>query len=293
MTEGSPSAHLLAKLRPVRVLRSALLLATFLVPPAVQASAQVPASADTVRSRALVSRRELLVLGTVAALAGAAYAADPDVRSWSQREAVQANALGEAASAIGYPYGGFVAFAGSAALWGTGLLTRREGVATTGLRAVEAIAVGGTLTSLLKNVFGRARPRVAPHERDAFDLGRGFNGGHGGDFRALPSGHATAAFAFAAAVTSEVAARAPRHARLVAALSYGLGVITVYDRLHQDAHWLSDVTLGAGIGVVSGLAVTRWHRANPGSCLDRILLRPFVGAGADGSTRVGMALCRR
>jgi membrane-associated phospholipid phosphatase len=43
-------------------------------------------------------------------------------------------------------------------------------------------------------------------------------------------------------------------------------------RTYDDAHWVSDVVAGAGVGTLSGLTVTRWHDAHPGSWLDRILL---------------------
>lgn len=282
---GSLSPPRPAKLPPVRNLRSAVVAALLSLILAGRAAAQ----ADSARSGALVSSREATILGASIGLAGLAYAADPDVRRWAQRDAMQRNDLARGAVRVGDAYGAYLALASGVALWGGGLAFRHQGVATTGLRAVEAITLSGWVTEFVKQVAGRARPRVAPHERDSFVFARGFR--DGGDFKSLPSGHVTAAFAFAAAVTSEVSARAPQHARTVAIATYGLGVVTVFDRLHEDAHWLSDVTLGAGIGLVSGLAVSRWHRAHPGSLVDRILLRPVLAPGVDGTTRFGVSLC--
>ncbi len=288
----SPLVALPAKLWPVRTLRSLrTLVGLILLPQAILA-----AQADSVASRApertppaIVTRGDLARLGIATGIAGVAYAIDPDVRSWVRRPAVQDNGLADATAKVGDAWGGGVALATGAVLWGGGLLARDADVATVGLRAVEAVTVSGLITSFIKGVAGRARPRVAPHDRNDFEVGRGIRDGN--DFQSLPSGHTTAAFAFAAAVTSEVAHRAPRHARTAAIVTYGLGAATLYDRLHEDAHWLSDALLGAGIGMVSGWVVTRWHRTRPDNWVDRWFLRPVVAPGVDGTSRLGVMLC--
>ncbi len=266
----------------MRTLRS-FLFCLVLLPPATLA-----AQADSARTPAMVTRGDLARLGLVAGLAGATYAIDPDMRRWAQRPALQESGLADGAARFGDAWGGFVAFSTGLALWGGGLLAREPTVATIGLRALEAVTVSGIIAGSIKAAAGRVRPRVAPHTRDEFGLMRGVSDG---DHRSLPSGHVTAAFAFAAAVTSEVADRAPRHARTVAVVSYALGAVTAYDRLHADAHWMSDIVLGAGLGIVSGWAVTRWHRARPENWVDRRLLRPVISTGADGGTRLGVTLC--
>lgn len=252
------------------------------------------AQADSVRTRppAIVTVGDLGWLAGAGLLAGAAYAADAPVRDAVRGRAPQSNQVLRVASDFGYVYGGGAAVAVGAALWTGGLLTKHETVAASGLRALEAIAVSGLITKTVKGVTGRARPRVAPHERDEFDIGGGW-GGIDGNRASLPSGHATAAFAFAAAVTGEVALRAPEHRRSVAIVTYGLGVVTAYSRVHDDAHWLSDVTLGAGIGMVSGWAVTRWHATRPDNWVDRLLLRPDVSRSADGGMRLGLVMATR
>jgi hypothetical protein len=50
------------------------------------------------------------------------------------------------------------------ALWGGGMLAKKPTVAASGLRAIEAITVSGTVTSLLKMTFGRARPYLSPDD---------------------------------------------------------------------------------------------------------------------------------
>jgi membrane-associated phospholipid phosphatase len=165
-------------------------------------------------------------------------------------------------------------------------------VAASGLRAIEAIAVSGTVTSVLKMAFGRARPFLSPDDPSDFQFFRRLEAPDGG-YTAMPSGHATAAFAFASAVTGEVRLRAPQHARTVGVLTYGAAAVTAYARMHDDRHWLSDVTVGAGIGTVTGWAITRWHATRPNNPIDRALLRPVIAPSRDGGLRFGVSMQTR
>ena len=72
-----------------------------------------------------------------------------------------------------------------------------------------------------------------------------------------------------------------------------MAAVTAYARMHRDAHWLSDVTMGAGIGTVSGWAVTRWHATRPENRVDRILLEPMLTRSLSGTTHVGVTLSWR
>lgn len=252
------------------------------------------AAQDAVKPAPVITRGDLVKLGAIAGLTALAYQADGALRAEIRDAPTQQNGLADALTSIGDPYGGFGALALGGAMWGGGLIAGNETVATVGLRAVEAITVSGIVTKVIKGVAGRSRPRVAPHERGDFHFGQGFGAGPGnGDFESFPSGHVTAAFAFASAVTSEVAYRAPEHTRSVAIATYGMGLVVAYARMHADAHWFSDVTLAAGVGTVSGLAITRWHATRPDNAIDRALLRPVVAPGPDGSVRVGLQLVTR
>lgn len=184
----------------------------------------------------------------------------------------------------------------STGMWIGGRVTGHPRVAQVGLRAFETIGVSGVITRVLKASIGRARPNHPPYEVWDVELGRGWDSIQGdGAYEALPSGHATAAFAFASAVSNEVARIAPEHARTVRLMTYGLATWTAYARVHTDAHWLSDVVLGAAVGTVTGWAVTRWHATRPGNVIDRYLLgetvvTPLVTPAPFGGTRVGVSL---
>lgn len=255
-------------------------------PPASEAASEPPA-----KPPAMITGGDLLKLAAVGALTGLAYQVDGPVRDWSRRGPATGNdafrVLEQSGDILVY---GAVLGAGSA--WVGGMMTDNPTVATTGLRALEAISVATAVTKFAKGIAGRARPELPPHDPDNFKLGRGF-GEIDGAYESFPSGHATILFAFASAVTSEVARRAPEHTRVVAVTTYGLGILTAYARLSSDEHWLSDVTLGAGLGMVTGWAVTRWHASRPDNWVDRVFLRPIIAAGPAGQARFGVAIDTR
>lgn len=255
----------------------------------------IRASAD---SAALLARREWGVLAVGSAVTLVAHGADLPVRREVRSAAWQDNDALRALANVGNTWGDPVVLVLGAGLWAGGRVAARPPVAQVGFRAVEAITAASVVTKVLKGAVGRARPRVSPDEAWDVSLGRGFGSAAGsGDYESFPSGHATAAFAFAAAVTGEVRRLAPARARLVGTATYGLAAATMYARMYRDAHWLSDVTMGATIGTVGGWAVTRWHAAHPGSALDRAALgaglAPYLAPGPHGVTRLGVTLAWR
>jgi membrane-associated phospholipid phosphatase len=261
---------------------------------ALEASAQGTVAADSAVTPApWVTRGDLFVIGAGAGIAFLAQKADLSVRREVRSAGWQDNGALEALEVVGDHWGGSAAVVTGLGLWGGGLWARNGTVAAVGLRGLEAITVSGVITKVLKAGFGRARPRVDSLDAWNVEFGRGWDNDH----EAFPSGHSTAAFAFAAAVTSEVARRAPEQRWIVGAGTFALGGVTAYARMHADAHWLSDVTMGAAIGMASGWAVTRWHATRPGNRIDALLLHrrasPFVMRTPDGRTLVGATLAWR
>lgn len=247
----------------------------------------LPAQPDSTRSRppAMITGGDLARLGAFGVLTLGAYHIDGRTRVALRGDGEHhgINYVLEQAGDI-YSYGGAVGV--GAGMWVGGLMSGNRTVATTGLRALEAIFAAGVVAKGIKGVAGRARPSIAPDDPSDFEWGRGF-GVIDGVHESFPSGHATITFAFAAAVTGEVARSAPQHARKVAVATYGLAALTSYSRLSADEHWLSDITLGAGVGMVAGWAVTRWHATRPDNWVDRFFLRPVIDTGPRGEARLG------
>ena len=238
------------------------------------------------------SRVEVARFGIVVGLGGIAYLADNAARDGARGAGAQGSRVLDALTDFGNAYGSPGVVGLGTAMWLGGLVANRPTIAASGLRAIKTITVSGFVTQAIKNAAGRARPDVPPNRRDDWQLLRGART-PGGDYESMASGHTTAAFAFAAAVTAEVKLRAPEHARLVGITTYGLAALTAYSRMHDDRHWLSDVTVGAGVGVVTGWAITRWHATRPDNRIDRYLLRPSISASADGSARLGISVLLR
>ncbi len=97
-------------------------------------------------------------------------------------------------------------------------------------------------TELIKQFTGRPRPR----QNGDPDL---FFGWHDG-YHSFPSGHASFAFLFA----TIIGAYFPR----IRWLAYSYAVFVSITRVLADAHFVSDVVVGALIGVLSGVVVLRW-----------------------------------
>lgn len=115
-----------------------------------------------------------------------------------------------------------------------------------GKAMLEAAAFSAVTTEVLK--FGAGRRR--PYETDRVDDWR--NSGS-----SFPSSHASLTFAIGT-VLAESGNDDFRWARR--ALGYGAASAVAYSRVHDGAHWLSDVVAGAAIGIATGRFVT--HRAD-------------------------------
>src|SRR4029450_9772531 len=129
-------------------------------------------------------------------------------------------------------------------MYTVGRLAHLDRVADLGLHGTEAIIVSGGITAGLKAVSARARPNFAGVlDPGDFRVGRGLSG----DYASFPSGHATAAFAAATVVTAETSRWWPHSTWFVAPIMYGGASVVGMARLYTNAHWSSDVVLGAGI----------------------------------------------
>ena len=157
-----------------------------------------------------------------------------------------------------------------ASLYLFGRFTNHSNIEDLGWHGTEAVVLGGATAWVIKGLAGRARPFVTP-DTTAHDFK--FGGGFGNpDRQSFPSGHTTAAFAAASAVTSEAERMWPGHFWLVAPVMYGGASLVGLSRMYHDKHWASDVALGAAIGTFSGLKVVRYTHAHPQNRLDRIML---------------------
>jgi len=159
-------------------------------------------------------------------------------------------------------------------------------VARLGLHTTEAVLIADGITGLIKMAAGRTRPNRDPDQPFSFH----FLGGFKGDpYRSFPSGHTTSAFAAASAATEEVGYLWPDNKKWVGIVLYGSAGLAGISRVYNNAHWASDVVMGAAIGSFTGWKVTRYAHDHPGNTVDRI----FLGRRRDAGDQVQARLPSR
>ena len=163
-------------------------------------------------------------------------------------------------------------------MYAVGRLSKSDRLAELGLHGTEALVLGSVFGTVLKNTFGRARPYVdtVPNP-DNWQLLRGWKGQD--KFRSFPSGHTTAAFAAAAAVTAEMSRWYPSSIWYIGPSMYGGATLVGLSRMYDNRHWASDVIMGAAIGTFAGNKVVRYHRTHPGNRVDKWLLNASLTPG--------------
>jgi hypothetical protein len=125
-----------------------------------------------------------------------------------------------------------------------GLVSGNDGIRKTGRQAFQALLYSSVVTQTFKFLVGRSRPHVVqdPYLAKPLTLNDNYN--------AMPSGHATVAFALSTVLSQNID-------NIYASIGlYGLAVTTAVSRLYHNRHWMSDVFVGAVIGTATGVFVT-------------------------------------
>lgn len=232
-------------------------------------TAIAPADSAKKAKEPLFTVRDAYIAAGFVGLTVALYPVD---RSMAQR-LQSANALGGKGLnnlADGFDYlalPGVLVMGVGAYAWGRA--APHPDMADFGLHTTEAVVLAVATSQVLKLAIGRSRPYVSAdtNPRD-FKFGGGFSSDAR---RSFPSGHATIAFAAAAAATAEVHRLWPKTTLLAGTLLYGSATMVGLARMYQNQHWASDVMLGAGIGTFAGLKTIRYTHLHPDNYFDRFL----------------------
>ncbi len=226
---------------------------------------------DTIAEKSpLFTGRDALILAGF--MVGTVAIAPLDVRLAAvlQKPGAQENQLlGTSATAFK-----FLGIPGTVVI-GVGLyvLGRADGqlrVQDLGLHSVEAVLLGTAASFGIKMLAGRARPYVDLRNPHNFQLARGFSGD---DFQSFPSGHTTAAFAFASVLSRETQMWWPDSRWYIGTAAYAGATLVGVSRMYDNMHWASDVLGGAAIGTLFGLKVVKYNHSHPGNRIDRALLK--------------------
>jgi membrane-associated phospholipid phosphatase len=270
----------------VFVTRVALAIVLAVSPLSVVVAQSQPTSPDTTSNEPLFNGRDVIRAVGFTGLTIAMFPIDRSIARRLTNERSKANRFLNGASKgvelIADP--GSIVIGSS--LYVIGRLTNHPNIEDLGWHGTEAVIFASSITWILKGVTGRARP-FATADTTAHDFK--FGGGFGNaDRQSFPSGHTTAAFAAASAVTSEAERMWPHHFWLVAPVMYGGASLVGLSRMYHDKHWASDVVLGAAVGTFSGLKIVRYSHTHPRNRLDRAILGLEVVPLPDASA--GLAL---
>ncbi|MHB1224050.1 MAG: phosphatase PAP2 family protein [Gemmatimonadaceae bacterium] len=139
-----------------------------------------------------------------------------------------------------------VGLVGLGASYAAARLAHQPAWARATLHVAAGFVAASSATGVLKPIVDRARPEAG--------LGTyAFHDGRAGEHHhAFPSGHATHAFALAAGIAEEA------HQRWVTAAAYGAATLVAWSRVHDEAHWPSDVIAGAVVGTSASLTTIAW-----------------------------------
>lgn len=126
----------------------------------------------------------------------------------------------------------------------------------TALLGLESLVLSGVTTGIIKNLAHRDRP----------SSGQPYNIWHGPELSphdlSFPSGHSTEAFALATVIANEYGDK-----KCIPPLAYGIASMTALSRVHDNAHWLSDIFVGSAIGYFTAKAVLHRHGVGKTSIL--------------------------
>jgi membrane-associated phospholipid phosphatase len=243
---------------------------TVAAPLAAQPALPPKAKADSAKVPApLFTTKDFLIAGAFGAGMVALFPLDKRLAKHLQNPGAQANKFFKNASTgvedIASPGAYFI----GGTLYAVGRIGHFERVADLGWHGTEAVAIADLVTYLLKGINGRSRPFVSadtnPHDY------RFLKGFRDGSRQSFPSGHATSAFAAAAAVTAETGTWWPKSTWVIGPLMYGGATMVGLSRMYHNKHWASDVVLGAAIGTFSGQKIVQYSHAHP-TKIDKILL---------------------
>jgi membrane-associated phospholipid phosphatase len=226
------------------------------------------ARAQTVPDAApLYDRSDWILLGGLLAAELMMFPLDDDVREL----AVDGRgAASDDVAAVLRPLGRTQELAAAGiATYALGMVISERRVADFGLHAFIALALSNAVTGGLKAVTGRARPITlqadgtwARRDPDDWDLFGGW--GSGGERTAYASGHTSNAFAIATVFAEELGGAAGW-------VAYPIAAGVAWSRVNDEAHWASDVVMGALVGIASGQLVVR-HGHRRDGWLERMLL---------------------
>jgi hypothetical protein len=146
-------------------------------------------------------------------------------------------------------YGEWYSIGGVAGAFGIfGLIAHDTAAKKISIELLQAGLYSELVTTVLKIIIGRERPVATEnaftyHPLSLFDY----------NFHSMPSGHTTSAFALSTVMSRHA------HSTALKILAFAPAGFTMFSRIYQHQHWLSDEILAAAIGFYAGNWVVDLH----------------------------------
>ena len=186
-----------------------------------------------------------LIAGVTAGL----YAYDQEITDWMQdNRSGASNKLSDIAESFGNKK---VILPSLGAVYLYGHASQNTKLRRVSLLGLESFSLAGLFSQAIKFISHRHRP-ITGDGKNAWD-GPRFSTSN----LSFPSGHATSAFAIATVIATEY-----KENPYLPVLAYGISTLTALSRLHDNAHWASDVFLGSAIGYFTAKTILALHRDN-------------------------------
>jgi membrane-associated phospholipid phosphatase len=250
------------------LVRKLLLVALLTATLGVDVQAQVQ---DTINKKStLFVGKDLLLLGAFAVGASLVAPIDRQIASRLQNPYTQQNRYLKTAATDFRLLGDPGSLLTGAGLYLIGRADGQRRLQALGVHSVESIVLAGIIGTGIKLTAGRQRPYADTANPYNFQLWRGFQDDK---YRSFPSGHTTAAFAFASTLTRETQFWWPHATWYVGTVFYGGASLIGISRIYNNMHWASDVMSGAAIGTLVGLKVVKYTHSHPGNHIDRELIK--------------------
>ncbi|MGQ0714325.1 MAG: phosphatase PAP2 family protein [Gemmatimonadaceae bacterium] len=240
-----------------------------------------PSDTAQVSTDPLFTSRDAVWAAAVVASSLLLFQVDERVDGWVEREAIQNNDfIRKSAKLANFATDDRLMLSGGI-LYLTGRLTKKRHLADIAFHATEAVLVSSALLTLVRGTVGRTRPYFTPDDPTNFDAFQGFKQF---EYRSFPSIHASANFAVAAVVSSELKRRWPERMGWVPPVLYTAATLPTASRLYLRRHWMSDLVLGAFVGILTGFKIEQYHHTHPNNKIDRFFLG--VRPGENGSAQL-------
>jgi hypothetical protein len=199
------------------------------------------------------NRKDWLKVGVVTAATLAAMPFDERIAQSSQGNQRYNNSAAVVGGRIYGEWYSIIGVAGGVGIFG--LIAKDTAAKKMSIELLQAGLYSEIITSVLKVAIGRARPELSedPFVFSPFNLAYGYH--------SMPSGHTTSAFALSTVLSRHA------HTTTLKILAYTPAAFTMFSRIYQNQHWLSDEIIGAAIGIfvaewVVDLHEGKRHRIN-------------------------------